>query len=56
MSKILIEHADYVVTMDRERQMIRDGAVAIDNDRISAAGKWQGRPPRCCPLRPQKRR
>lgn len=39
MPKILIEHADYVVTMDPERQIIRDGAVAIENDRISAVGK-----------------
>ena len=39
MSKILIEHADYVVTMDPERRIIRDGAVAILDDRITAVGK-----------------
>src|SRR6185503_14477509 len=39
MSQILIEHADYVVTMDPERRMITDGAVAIVDDRIKAVGK-----------------
>ena len=39
MSSILIEHADYVVTVDPERRMIRDGAVAIVDDRIAAVGK-----------------
>jgi 5-methylthioadenosine/S-adenosylhomocysteine deaminase len=39
MSKILIEHADYVVTVDPERRIIRDGAVAIVGDRIAGVGK-----------------
>ena len=39
MSKILIEHADYVVTVDAERRIIRDGAVAIVGNRIAAVGK-----------------
>ena len=37
-SKILIEHADWVVTMDPERRILRDGAIAIENDRIVAIG------------------
>ena len=39
MPKILIEHADYVVTVDRERRIFRDGAVAIDGERIAGVGK-----------------
>jgi len=39
MSKILIEHADYVVTMDGERRIIRDGAVAM----VRSHQRW-GRP------------
>jgi 5-methylthioadenosine/S-adenosylhomocysteine deaminase len=37
-SKVLIEHADWVVTMDPERRILRDGAIAIENDRIVAIG------------------
>ena len=37
-SKVLIERADWVVTMDPERRILRDGAIAIENDRIVAIG------------------
>ena len=37
-SKILIEHADWVVTMDPERRILADGAIAIEKDRIVAIG------------------
>jgi 5-methylthioadenosine/S-adenosylhomocysteine deaminase len=39
MSKMLVRNAGWVVTMDRERRIIADGAVAIENDRIAAVGK-----------------
>ena len=34
MSKILIRNADWVVTMDPERRLIKNGAVAIQGDKI----------------------
>ena len=37
-SRILIEHADWIVTMDPERRIIKDGAIAIEKDRIAAIG------------------
>jgi 5-methylthioadenosine/S-adenosylhomocysteine deaminase len=37
-SKILIEHADWIVTMDPERRILKDGAIAIEKDRIVAIG------------------
>lgn len=39
MTTILIRNADWVITMDGERRIITDGAVAIDDDRIAAVGK-----------------
>ena len=39
MSGILIKNAEWVVTMDPERRLIRDGAVAIRDDRIAEVGK-----------------
>jgi 5-methylthioadenosine/S-adenosylhomocysteine deaminase len=39
MGTLLIANADWVVTMDRERRILRDGAVAIADDRIVAVGK-----------------
>ncbi|MBI2202341.1 MAG: amidohydrolase family protein [Candidatus Rokubacteria bacterium] len=39
MPGLLIRNADYVVTVDRDRRIITDGAVAIVNDRIAAVGK-----------------
>jgi len=35
---LLIAGADWVVTMDEERRLLRNGAVAIDKDRIAAVG------------------
>ena len=39
MPDLLIRHSDYVVTVDRERRILRDGAVAITGGRIAAVGK-----------------
>jgi 5-methylthioadenosine/S-adenosylhomocysteine deaminase len=39
MGTILIQNADWVVTMDPERRLIQDGAVAIRDDRIAQVGK-----------------
>jgi len=39
MSTLLVKNADWVVTMDGERRIIRDGAVAIREDRIVEVGK-----------------
>ncbi len=36
--KIIVEHAEALIAMDAGRQVIADGAVAIDNDRIVAVG------------------
>jgi len=36
---LLIVGADWVVTMDESRRLIRQGAVAVDKDRIVAVGK-----------------
>lgn len=39
MATILIRNADWLVTMDPQRRIIRDGAVAIRDDRIVGIGK-----------------
>jgi 5-methylthioadenosine/S-adenosylhomocysteine deaminase len=39
MPDLLIRNADYLMTVDKERRIIRDGAVAIRNGRIAAVGK-----------------
>lgn len=39
MPRLLIRDADWLVTMDGDRRIIRDGALAIDGDRIAAVGK-----------------
>lgn len=36
--RILIENADWIVTMDPDRRIIRDGAIAIEKDRIVDIG------------------
>ena len=39
MTDLLVRNADYLLTMDGERQIVRDGALAVDNGRITAVGK-----------------
>ena len=39
MARVLISNIDYLVTVDPERRIIRDGALAIEGDRITAIGK-----------------
>jgi 5-methylthioadenosine/S-adenosylhomocysteine deaminase len=39
MPDLLIANADYLVTVDKDRRIIRDGAIAIKDGRISAVGK-----------------
>jgi len=39
MSRILIDHADYVLTLDPSRRIIVDGAVVVQDDRIAVVGK-----------------
>jgi 5-methylthioadenosine/S-adenosylhomocysteine deaminase len=39
MPDLLIRNADYLMTVDRDRRIIRDGAVAIRGGRIAAVGK-----------------
>ncbi|MBI3077125.1 MAG: amidohydrolase [Deltaproteobacteria bacterium] len=39
MGTLLIKDADWIVTMDPERRIIRDGAVAIQDDRIVQVAK-----------------
>jgi cytosine/adenosine deaminase-related metal-dependent hydrolase len=36
---LLIKNIDWVVTVDRDRRLITDGAIAIADDRIAAVGK-----------------
>jgi cytosine/adenosine deaminase-related metal-dependent hydrolase len=38
-SSLKIEHARYVVTVDRERRIIQDGSILIDRGRIVRVGK-----------------
>src|SRR5688572_23438796 len=46
MPDLLLKNADYLVTVDRDRRMIRDGAIAISGNRIAAVGKTQELTPR----------
>ena len=39
MSRLIIAHADWLVTVDAGRRIFRDGALAIENDRIVSVGK-----------------
>jgi len=39
MIDLLITNADYLVTVDKQRRILTDGAVAIRKDRIAAIGK-----------------
>ena len=39
MATVLVKDADWIVTVDRDRRIIRDGAVAIRDDRIVEVGK-----------------
>lgn len=39
MTDIFIGHADWLISVDRERRIFTDGAVAIRGDRIAAVGK-----------------
>ncbi|MBI2371062.1 MAG: hypothetical protein HYV08_12650 [Deltaproteobacteria bacterium] len=39
MTDILIRDADWLITVDRERRILTDGALAIQGDRIVAVGK-----------------
>lgn len=38
-TRILINNADWVVTMDKERRIIKGCSIAIDDDKISKVGK-----------------
>ena len=38
-ASLKIENARYVITMDDERRIIRDGAVVIEGSRITQVGK-----------------
>ena len=46
MPEVLIRNADYVVTVDKARRMIRDGAIAISGNTIVAVGKTSEVAPR----------
>ncbi|MBI4233873.1 MAG: amidohydrolase [Chloroflexi bacterium] len=46
MPTLLIRNADYLVTVDQERRIIRDGAVAVVDGRIVAVGKTEAVAPR----------
>ena len=39
MANLIIAHADWLVTVDADRRILRDGALAIEADRIIAVGK-----------------
>ncbi len=41
MPDLLILNADYILTVDATRRIIRDGAIAIKGDRIAAVGKTE---------------
>src|ERR1043166_10049086 len=39
MATLIIAHAEWLVTVDADRRMLRDGALAIESDKIAAVGK-----------------
>lgn len=39
MARLVVAHADWLVTVDAGRRIFRDGALAIEDDRIVAVGK-----------------
>jgi 5-methylthioadenosine/S-adenosylhomocysteine deaminase len=39
MTDIFVRDADWVITVDRDRRILTDGAIAIQGDRIAAIGK-----------------
>lgn len=39
MTRLVVKNIDYLVTVDRERRIVRDGAVVIVNGRFVAVGK-----------------
>jgi 5-methylthioadenosine/S-adenosylhomocysteine deaminase len=39
MTDLFIHNADWLITVDGERRIFRDGAVAVEGDRITAVGK-----------------
>jgi 5-methylthioadenosine/S-adenosylhomocysteine deaminase len=49
--KLLIENAAWVITVDRERRIIRDAAVGIEGDRFAFVGKNADLPPSFVPDR-----
>ena len=38
-NRILLHNASYVITMDGERRIIKDGSILVENDRIAAVDK-----------------
>lgn len=46
MPDLVVKNADYVVTVDRDRRIIRDGAIAITGNKIVAIGKTRELAPR----------
>lgn len=46
MTNILIKNIDYLLTVDKTRRIILDGAIAISDDRIVAVGKTSELEPR----------
>jgi 5-methylthioadenosine/S-adenosylhomocysteine deaminase len=47
MRRQLIKHIDWVITLDADRRMIADGAIAIAGDRIELIGKSDDLETRC---------
>jgi 5-methylthioadenosine/S-adenosylhomocysteine deaminase len=47
MRRQLIKHIDWIITLDADRRMIADGAIAIAGDRIELVGKSDDLETRC---------
>src|ERR1700738_4468981 len=47
MAGVVIRNAEWIVTVDGERRILRNGAIAIKEDRISSVGK-HGHLPEAC--------